>query len=175
MRSIEQYVKEHRPRCLASLPWTTDASSRNSALDRIHFKLLELEDGVDTQCRVFGYDLRRLNERRTGDGTFVSPLFLHRARDPERTLILDTDVHGYHGELSSSAKLRGTGAPQLYSCRACSEDRFFVQVTLDYAPAVQDLWDEETDIAIQDYFTGFTLTGTCANCGHPASIVELDL
>ena len=174
MRSIGKYVKKHRPRCIASLPWTIDESPGGSAVDRINFKLLP--DGVDPECWVFGYDLRQLNERYTVDLTFVSPLYLQRTCDSEQSLILDTDVHGYHGELKSSAKLRGTGAPELYSCGACSGDRFFVQVTFDYASAAQDLWDDEPDIPIEDYFTGFTLTGSCVNCGSSAAcMAELDL
>ncbi len=46
---------------------------------------------------------------------------------------------------------------------------------IDFCSAVQDLSEDEPDISIADYFTGFTLMGRCVNCGGSACIEELDL
>ena len=79
---------------------------------------------------VLGHDLRKLTPNCTGDLFFVSPILVRTADSSKSEWIFDSDVHGYHGEMQSSAKIRGSGQPEQFICKGCHGTTFLVTAVI---------------------------------------------
>jgi len=108
------------------------------------------------------------------DPDFIGPLTL-RWSDRSESCVFDRDIHGYHGEMDSSAKLRGSGAPREFVCGKCGHDRFHVTAQFDYWDACDELLDDEPHLPTQDYFCNIIFFGGCAKCRHVSGILDMDL
>jgi hypothetical protein len=128
----------------------------------------------DINAQVLGYPLQDYNPSCKNDTDFISPLTLRWSDDTE-SCVFDSDIHGYHGEMRSSAKLRGTGAPNAFECGKCGHDRFCVTAQFDYWDACDDLLDDEPDVPAQDYFNNIVVLGACEKCEHVNRILDMDL
>jgi len=124
---------------------------------------------------LLGFDLSRLNPDYADETLFVSPLCIQWSGERGATPLLDTEIHGYTGELHDSAKLRGSGSPDTYACAACGGRVFSFEITFHYWDETYDLWDEEPSLAIQDYFNLFSLVAVCTGCQRPHTASEMDL
>jgi hypothetical protein len=96
--------------------------------------------------RCYGYDLRRLNPEYAGSVLFVSPLSVQWTDAVVSTQLLDTDVHGYHGELGSSAKIRGTGSPTVFACVSCGATEFALEAEFHYWDETIEQWAEDPNL-----------------------------
>lgn len=130
--------------------------------------------GGEKTCRVYGYPLADYNPNCKDDPDFVGPLSLRWADDSE-LCVFDSDIHGYHGEMGSSAKIRGIGNAKLFRCLNCGHDRFRVAVQFDYWDACEDLLGEEPELPLQDYFCNAIFLGNCDKCGLANRILDMDL
>ena len=92
------------------------------------------------------------------------------ARWRPQQIIFDSDLHGYHGEMQSSAKLHGEGEAKPFTCPHCGGKLFKVSVQFDYWDACNDLWEDEPEIKIEDYFCNLIVEGECATCRHASRI-----
>ena len=130
--------------------------------------------GADTG-KLSGYPLRDLKSDYAGVA-FVSPLAFECASCSQMMQILDTDLHGYHAEVSKieggigSSKVRGTGVAQTFSCPNCTKDQFRINVGFVY-------WDfeivlDEPDLPGEDFFNVFLMDCTCVNCGQVSQPTE---
>ena len=169
-RRLGPLVIDHPPRCLA--PFVVSPQQTGSD-QTVRFKLAS--PSGQAAGSLFGSDLSSLNPEYAGEMQFVSPLSILWPGDSVATPLLDTEIHGYIGELHDSAKLRGSGNPDTYACAACGGHAFWFEVTLHYWDATYELWDEEPSIAIQDYFNLFTLVAICTGCRRPHNASEMDL
>jgi hypothetical protein len=129
---------------------------------------------------LLGHPLKGLNKKYDGPEIFVSPLAFRCGACGKTLELLDTERHGYHGELGASAKLRGQGRRSSFRCPRCSGTDFQPAVALSYAGATLDLWedsdeDDDDEVKVEDYFEGFELRGKCSRCGVESIISELDL
>jgi hypothetical protein len=115
------------------------------------------------------------NPQYTGPEAFVSPLAFVCARCDRITEIIDTDRHGYHGEMDCAAVYRGEGPRQPFCCPVCGKQWFSLVVTFVYWDATFDLTTDEPEIPLEDYFNGFQAHGTCVGCGRVSLIAGFDL
>jgi len=169
MTDIVQHVHSHLPRCLASVDTTPiDAMLDDRGPDAVTFRISR---GTHGSCNVLGYSLSDYNAKYDGPIEFISPLNL-RWPDGQSTCIFDSDIHGYHGEMDSSAKLRGSGGDAAFKCTECGGDFFIVDVQLNY---YDDLFDEFDASEISDYFHNIIVYGTCNACSHRNPILDMDL
>lgn len=172
MTKLRDHVLAHIPRCLADVCATPVPLIEDRGAESVAFVLSHVAGG-DTG-EVHGYDLRDYNPDFNGPCEFVSPLAI-KWPDIPPVVIFDSDVHGYHGAMNASAKLRGEGHTQAFLCPKCSGKLFAVYIQLDYWDACNDLWDDEPEIRIQDYFCNIMVAGTCVECRHISRVLDMDL
>lgn len=173
MTPLETILKSHLPRCLAAV-----RASAATPVDHQYFSgtafALSNKLNDDADARILGFPLSAYNPACKDDPDFISPLSLQWTDDSE-ACVFDSDVHGYHGEMDSSAKYRGSGAPNVFVCGNCGPDRFRVVVHFDYSDACDDLLEGEPDLPAQDYFSGIRFFGTCTKCGNVTTVLSMDL
>jgi len=157
------------PTCLA--PFTVTAGTLRSA-QTARFGLSSAS-GVGA-AEVHGFSLASLHDGYNGPPTFVAPLSLRWKDSDTPILLLDAAVHGYHAHFGGAAAFRGSTEPCAWRCTRCQEPEFVPQVTFFYGAGVEDLWKDEPDLPIQDYFTHFSLDATCLECGTAQLVADLD-
>lgn len=169
MQQITEHVKQNLPRCLANV----DASSINEMLDDrgADFVTFRITNGDATSCRVIGHDLNLDDDSYTGPLEYVSPITLEWSGG-RKTQIFDSEIHGYNGEMESSAKIHRVGNSLPYKCNHCGKTDFIVDTQLNYH---NDLFDEFESHEVSNYFYNIIIRGTCANCSNANCIVDMDL
>jgi hypothetical protein len=174
---VSKVLKQLRrtpPRCVRGLACEpTAAPERGARPDASAFRLACRCRGK--KGRVLGYSLAEYNREYDGPVQFIGPLGFACVKCRERTRIIDTDIHGWHGELDSSAVMRGSGRREAYRCPKCDGDEFGVTVTFQYPD--EALWADDDDLpaAREDSFNGFQLHGTCAGCKKVSWIAGFEL
>lgn len=169
MTEIVQHVRLHLPRCFAMVHATpVDGMLEDRGPDAVTFRISRK---AYEACKVLGYNLSDYNTDYDGPIEFISPLTLQWP-DGKTTCIFDSDLHGYHGEMNSSAKLRGTGDAIPFECTQCDNDQLIVDVQLDY---YDDLFDEFDSADVPDYFHNIIVCGTCPACSNRDIILDMDL
>jgi hypothetical protein len=109
----------------------------------------------------------------------LSPLAFECGACSEATDFLDTDIHGYHSELSrldsgvGSVKVRGIGERVLFRCPTCAGTVLVVTAIFFYWDAVFDLLEEGTQLNIEDYFNEFQALAHCVSCGTTGHVCDL--
>ncbi len=124
--------------------------------------------------QVLGHRLSRYNSEYQGS-EFVSPLFLKWEGESEPIPFFDSDVHGYHGEMDSSAKIRGDGPVEVFLCPACGRSDFSVCIQFDYGGGSHDLFEDEPDLDVQDYFQNIMVEGRCLDCSLASRVLDMDV
>jgi hypothetical protein len=106
---------------------------------------------------------------------FVSPLALRCGGCGKVSEMIDTDIHGYDGEIGDiAATHRGEGERAEFVCDKCGPREFQVFVRFEYP---DDLFDGEFDKfrgREQDLFTWFSLIGKCVGCGRLLSVTDFE-
>lgn len=173
MTALESLLASKRPRCLdcVSATATSPLDKRDCVVTAFS---LASKLGGDATCRVLGYPLADYDPDCQDESDFVSPLNL-RWNDGSETCVFDSDIHGYHGEMDSSAKIRGQGSAKIYKCSKCGHDQFRVAVQFDYWDACDDLLEDEPELPVEDYFCNVIFAGACGNCGLVNFILNMDL
>lgn len=171
MSALRERAIKNTPRCLSQVNAQLEESDFDQDVVQYSLSLSE------TNCIawVFGYSLRNYNQEFKGELFFISPIILEWKESGDRTLIFDSDVHGYHGEMGASAKLRGSGEAAIFKCPECENEFFKLHARFEYCEAIYDLWEDEPEIDIENYFSLFSLKGVCTNCNHETLITEMDL
>jgi hypothetical protein len=169
MPQITEHVTQNIPRCLTNV----DASPINDMLeDRgTDFVTFRLSNDGATDCRVIGHDLNYDDESHAGPLEYVSPITL-QWKCGSQTQIFDSEIHGYSGEMESSAKIHRVGAESPYKCNKCETAEFVVDVQFNYH---DDLFDEFEAHEVSNYFNNIIIRGTCSNCSNACCIVDMDL
>lgn len=107
MTPLEDRVRREVPRCLGQVTATPAIAPSGYGCVVTVFNLSH--KSMDTAvARVLGYPLSDYNPACKGHGDFISPLIL-RWPDGSEACGFDSNLHGYHGEMQASAKLRGEG------------------------------------------------------------------
>ena len=170
MTTLESLVNLSVPRCLRGVHAARIEPFASRAYASAAFAL---SSGDHTDAEVLGYPLSDYNPNCKDDPDFVGPLSL-RWSPTASVVVFDSDIHGYHGEMESSAKIRGVGDPKTFTCD-CGNSRFRVDVQFDYCDACEDLVDDEPDLPVHDYFSNVVFRGTCTDCSNDHEILNMDL
>ena len=170
---LESVLRTKLPRCLSDVSATAVAppDSRDCTVTAFSLSPKSSDDAIG---QVLGYPLADYNPSCKDDPDFIGPLTL-RWTDGTKSCVFDSDIHGYHGEMDSSAKLRGEGAAKAFACTKCGHDHSWVTVQFDYWDACDDLLEDEPDLPVQDYFCNIIFFGACAKCGNVNRILDMDL
>jgi hypothetical protein len=106
---------------------------------------------------------------------FIVPLAVTCAKCSVTTPIFDPRSDGYHGEIKSSAGMTGHGPADEFACGACEGRDFDPVVSLQYSLDEADC-EESEEIAArpQDFFTSFSLSARCANCGASKPVANYE-
>jgi hypothetical protein len=172
MASLRDHVLAHPPRCLCNVVATSVALIEDRNCDAVAYQLTS-KDG-HTVAKVLGFPLRDFNPGYRGL-EFVSPLYLSWDNGKKPVLVFDSDTHGYHGEMESAASYRGKGEPRAFECTDCKCNDFSVFSQFDYWDACNDLWEEEPDLPIENYFCKIMINGICTACHKTSRILDMDL
>lgn len=173
MLKLESLLKTELPRCLHEVDATSISPFNPSSTAAMAFSLKSYSDTA-SEAQVLGYPLADYNPSCVDDSSFISPLHLKWSNGSE-ACVFDSQIHGYHGEMDASAKLRGSGLSQVFLCSDCGHTWFHISVQLDYWDACYDLLEDEPDLPIQDYFCRVVFVGECIQCGQVNTILDMDL
>ncbi|MCA9103665.1 MAG: hypothetical protein KDA63_21075 [Planctomycetales bacterium] len=169
---LDELLANKVPRCLAEVTATLIEAIQSRDCSVRAFKISRSTHRV---AKVLGFPLADYNSACLDNHEFISPLSLGWP-DGTTTLIFDSAIHGYHGEMDSSAKLRGVGTPKRFRCGQCGHDGFLVSIQFDYWEACEDLVEDDDDeIAIEDYFCNVIIAGKCENCGTRNPILDMEV
>lgn len=161
-----KYVLANPPRCLAPFA-VTPAQLPDTEWDG-HGEKLNPVFLANCTCgssahRIHGFSWE--NPDYPGQRIFLSPIELTCASCSKRTLLLDTDVHGYDAELGhGTGTARAQGDAGNYRCKSCSGELMEVLVRFEYPEDVfgDDFKDFRSTRA--DLFTWVSIVGSCTGC-----------
>ena len=162
----EEYFWSHPPRCVAGF--------RLKALRKHRPTTYQLACSCGSEAgTLLGFPLSHYNRDYKGNG-FVGPMAFRCARCRKNTAVIDTNIHGYHGELGSSATIRGRGKRIAYRCAKCRSDDLSVIVHFEYGGGELDLKEDEPSITVEDFFGSFSVFGICDKCGARNTIASIE-
>jgi hypothetical protein len=172
-REAEERLRNTPPRCLAAFIFEP-ATLANVAFDG-HGSDLNQVYKLSCTCgrdrfRVLGH---HVNNR--GHDIFVSPLALECATCAMVTELIDTDQHGYDAELGhGSATIRGKGPRTHFACDKCGVQPMTAFARFEHSG--EELGDSflEGHPNTQDYFSWFSLVGTCDGCKRMLSVADFE-
>lgn len=173
-REAEERLRKTPPRCVAGFK-VEPATLANVAFDG-HGSDLNKVYKLSCTCghgsfRVLGHHLK--NNR--GDDIFVSPLGLECAACGKVTELIDTGEHGYDAELGhGSATIRGEGPRTHFACDKCGVRPMTAFVRFEHSgEELADSFLEEFPDS-QDYFSWFSLVGTCEGCKRTLNVADFE-
>ena len=174
MGQVLKQLRSMPPRCVRGFTaGPVPAPERDARADSSAFRLACRCGGE--RGRVLGHSLADYNAEYDGPLEFIGPLGFGCVECGRRTEVIDSDVHGWHGELHCSAVLRGRGRRQSYPCPHCAGQEFVVVTTFQYGDEAVEATDDNLPAARVDSFNGFQLHGTCAGCGKRSWIAGFEL
>ncbi len=125
---------------------------------------------------LLGHSFQKLDPTYVGRLIFVSPLAFKCSKCHTSAELLDTDLHGYHNELSllegdepCGTKYRGDGEREEYLCSSCQNISFRLIVSFVYWPdaieEILELFDELCSQApLKEFFSLFLCYASCTTC-----------
>jgi hypothetical protein len=167
------YFRSHPPRCIAGFISTQVALPGGKCDGNRPLSVFALACSCGSgQHFVHGFWWRNPDFHDTL--VFLSPLSLECAACGKRTDLIDTDVHGYDGEVGDSATARGLGRPAVYECPKCGRQPLEVFAGFNYT---EDLFDDDfVEFAgrEQDLFDWFSLSGKCCRCSQLLAVTDFE-
>lgn len=121
---------------------------------------------------VLGHPLSKFNLKYKGEEV-VGPLGFQCSRCRKITEVIDTEIHGYDGEMGDSCTIRGTGRRQKFACPKCGENEF--ELSVRFSSSSADLVEDDPDIKVENFFDSFWANGKCAGCDSEASVATFEL
>lgn len=189
-----EYFRNHPPRCIAGFKVQSTALSEarfdgHSSKSQLDFDVpgevtIDAPEHLNTvfslscncggsQHYIHGY--RWTNPDFHDAIVFLSPLVLECSACGKMTDLLDTDVHGYDGELGhGTATARALGHRVVFECPDCGRRPIQIFVRFEYP---DDLFDDdfpEFQGRQQDLFTWFSLLGRCATCSQLLPVADFE-
>lgn len=173
-REAEERLRKTPPRCLAGFkvepatPTGVVFDGHGSDLNKVY--RLACMCGHD-RFHVLGHRLK--NHR--GADIFVSPLALECPACGKVTELIDTDQHGCDAELGhGSATIRGKGPRTPYACDKCGVRPMTAFARFEHSSEeLADSFIEEFPNT-QDYFSWFSLVGTCDGCKRMLNVTDFE-
>ncbi len=167
------YFWKHPPECLARFKLT---KKRGQDLSQWATRFQLSCSCGHRQGEVVGYSLSRVAGRKqaTGGDLFVGPLLFRCGKCKTVIEIIDTEHDGYHGRIGSSAVCRGKGEPDEFICSGCMGGVWQLQATVEMNEGAFDLWYDDSEIALENFFDVFQLHGSCAKCKTTTTIASFE-
>lgn len=188
------YFQSHPPRCLGG--FTTQAAELPDAEFDGHASLSDLDFEVPPGVKIsapehinpvfslackcgaashFVHGYRWINPDFNDAEVFLSPLSLECSACGANTESLDTDVHGYDGELGhGTATVRAQGEQFVFECDACGRQPLQTFARLEYPDDLFDGDFPEFQGREQDLFTWFSLLGRCQRCSQLLAVADFE-
>lgn len=170
------YFWTHPPRCLDGF------QKQKAALESVNFdghgQQINTIFRVNCTCGhanhlVLGQYWRNSDNKNVQ--VFLNPIDLRCESCGKTTELIDTNVHGYDGELGhGSAIMRGEGELVEFVCVKCGDHPFQLYARFEYP---NDLFEDDFadfEGRQQDLFTWFSLVGTCSNCSELDQICNFE-
>lgn len=173
-RAAEERLRKTPPRCLAGFR-VEPATVPNVTFDGHRADLNKVYKLSCTcghsQFRALGHQLK--NDH--GDDIFVSPLALECAACGKITELIDTDQHGYDAEIvGRSTTIRGEGPRTHFACDRCRVRPMTAFARFEHSgEELADSFIEENPNP-QDYFSWFSLVGTCEGCKRTLNVADFE-
>jgi hypothetical protein len=173
-REAEERLRKTPPRCLDGFTieraTLTDVAfdGHGSDLNKVYRLACTCGKG---HFRVLGHHLD--NDR--GSAIFVSPLALECVGCGKVTELIDTDQHGYDAELGhGGTTIRGKGPRTPYACDKCGVRPMTAYARFEHSgEELADSFIEEFPNS-QDYFSWFSLVGTCDGCKRMLGVADYE-
>jgi hypothetical protein len=188
------YFRSHPPRCIAGFV------ARNTELPGVafdgHASLSDLKSQVLNSMTVeapehinpvfalscscgtiehYVHGYRWRNPDYHNQLVFLSPLALECASCGKTTDLLDTDIHGYDGELGhGTATVRAEGHRVVFECPTCGRQPLGAFVRFEFPDDLFDGDFKEYAGRQQDLFTWFSLVGKCSRCSRLLPIADFE-
>jgi hypothetical protein len=125
--------------------------------------------------RYYVHGYRWVNTSFHNAVVFLSPLVLECPACGKMTDLLDTDVHGYDGELAHwSATVRAKGERVVFECPTCGRQPLDAIVGFEYPDDLFDRHFPEFAGREQDMFTWFYLMGKCPKCSQLLPVTDFE-
>jgi hypothetical protein len=106
---------------------------------------------------------------------FLSPIALRCEACERVTELIDTDRHGYDGELGGIvATKRGEGDRVEFACEECGPKPFRIWVRFEYPDDLFDRSLREFRGRQQDLFNWFSLIGQCSGCSRLRPVTDFE-
>ncbi len=170
------FVHSNPPRCLAS--YLLAAARMPDASWDGHGE--ELNPVFLVQCTCGGTDhaihgFSWQNPDYPESAVFLSPIDLACTSCTKRSLLIDTDLHGYDAELGhGSTTVRGEGDPTTFQCESCGGDSMKTLIRFEYPPDVFGPEFNEFAGSRSDLFTWVTVVGRCTGCDGLWTVADFE-
>jgi hypothetical protein len=172
------YYRSHPPRCLAAftshpLALTVTEPDGHGEEANTAFRLA-CGCGAGSH-RILGHFWRNEYYKVV---VFVGPLALSCESCGKVAELLDTEHHGYDGEIcGGGATARGEGERAEFHCEGCGGGVFEAYVRFEYPDDLMEMFNEGIEDFIggpEDLFTWFWLAGRCEGCGTLGAITDFE-
>jgi hypothetical protein len=173
LRAAEERLRNTPPRCLAGFK-VEPATLANVSFDG-HGSDLNKVYKLSCTCGRDRFQVLGHHVSNQGHEVFVSPLALECTACGKVTELIDTDEHGYDAELGhGSATIRGKGERTHFACDKCGVQPMTAYARFEHSgEELADSFLEEYPNT-QDYFSWFSLVGTCDGCKRMLSVADFE-
>ncbi|MBI1248263.1 hypothetical protein GC197_10555 [bacterium] len=172
--NMVQHVLDHAPACLGGFETKRVPLADDTWDGRVEWKIA-CPCGSDSG-KILGYSLAGLQPSYDGPTVFVTPLAFQCSACEQVIEIIDTDKHGYDGELGhGAATIRGEGARTTFACQSCQHTTFRLVTCFQHSQF--DIIEDEPELepVAQNYFDWFECQASCMNCGTEQSVGDYEL
>jgi hypothetical protein len=189
----QAFFKSHRPRCIADFvarpielpnvkfdgharPSLYDANSTSAVIEGPDY----VNPVYSLSCTCGGINhfihcFRWRNPDYHDQLVHLSPIDLRCAECDKKSLLFDSDVHGYDAELGhGSATVRGEGDRVVFECPTCGRQPLEALVRFELGGDIFDDSFKQFAGRQQDLFSWFSLVGKCSSCSRMFEVADFE-
>jgi hypothetical protein len=172
--NLVRHALRHPPKCIAGF----EVGAASQGLEGVPGMDECASFGLKCHCGseslgILGYYVTP--ELGSGEKLFVGPISGECPACGRVASIMDPRQDGYDAEDGWCYSIVGEGPPDRYRCSTCGSQVVHPVAVFEYALEEEDLdTDEGLAARPQDFFTWFSLRGTCRACGTLNEITEYE-
>jgi hypothetical protein len=188
------YFRNHRPRCISGFTFRPAQLpgmefDGHVSMSQINWEIpsdviieapehINLIFALSCQCggtRHYVHGYRWTNPDFHNAIVFLSPLVLECSDCGKMNDLLDTDIHGYDGELGhGTATTRAKGDRAVFECPTCGRQPLETFVRFEYPDDLFEGDFPEFAGREQDLFTWFSLKSKCPKCSKMLDVADFE-